>query len=245
MSETAQASDIPALNKAHDRRLLQQVFARYGRIHIPAILTNESAVRVHQCLVQETPYSLVANSGDKVFDIPREGLDKLSAEEKRGLIDSAGVGAQRGFQFIYENFRLTDKGEPYPDQAHYHAKIVAFLNSQEFLSFARAVTGETKIAFADAQATRYGPGNFLTTHDDAVAGKNRVAAYVLNMTPEWRADWGGNLLFLNKDGHISEGYVPTFNALNFLRVPQAHCVSHVAPFAGAYRYSVTGWLRTR
>jgi SM-20-related protein len=200
---------------------------------------------VHRCLVEETPYSLVVNSGDKVFDIVAEDLAKLSEEEKRALVESAGAATRRGFQFVYGNYRLTDLGEPFRDPEHYLAKVVAFLNSKEFLTFARTVIGDPRVAFVDAQATRYEPGHFLTTHDDGIEGKKRLAGYVLNMTPVWQADWGGNLLFLNKEGHISEGYVPAFNALNFLRVPQPHCVSHVAPFAGAYRYSITGWLRAR
>ncbi|HEY1707837.1 MAG TPA: 2OG-Fe(II) oxygenase family protein [Rhizomicrobium sp.] len=237
--------NIPALSKTHDWRPLSQVYARFGRIHIPAVLTPESAARVHRCLTAETPYSLVVNNGSQYFDIPAQDQAKMSPEQRKALADSAVAGAQRGFQLFYENHRLTEQGEPYPDPNHYLAAVVAFLNSPEFLFFIRAVTGEPKIAFADAQATRYGPGHFLTTHDDGIAGKNRVAGYILNMTPQWLADWGGNLLFLNKQGHITEGYVPAFNALNLLRVPQPHCVSHVAPFAGAYRYSITGWFRTR
>ena len=37
--------------------------------------------------------------------------------------------------------------------------------------------------------------------------------------------------------------MPTFNALNLFAVPQLHSVSFVPPFAGALRFSVTGWLR--
>jgi Rps23 Pro-64 3,4-dihydroxylase Tpa1-like proline 4-hydroxylase len=51
------------------------------------------------------------------------------------------------------------------------------------------------------------------------------------------------LQFIGEDGHITEGYVPRFNALNLLRVPQKHCVSFVTPAATGGRYSVTGWLR--
>ena len=101
------------------------------------------------------------------------------------------------------------------------------------------------LASTISEATRYGPGHFLTAHNDNIAGKNCLAAYVINMTPFWRADWGGNLLFLGKEGHVEEGYVPCFNALNLFRVPQVHMVSHVAPFANARRYSITGWLRAR
>jgi SM-20-related protein len=65
----------------------------------------------------------------------------------------------------------------------------------------------------------------------------------LNLTHQWRADWGGILNFLDADGHVAEGYVPAFNALNLFRVPQRHNVSYVAPFAMNGRYSITGWLR--
>ncbi len=76
-----------------------------------------------------------------------------------------------------------------------------------------------------------------------MAGKQRRAAYVLSLTPEWRAEWGGVLEFLDADGHIAEGYVPCFNALNVFLVPQLHHVSCVAAFAAAPRLSLTGWLR--
>jgi Rps23 Pro-64 3,4-dihydroxylase Tpa1-like proline 4-hydroxylase len=244
MSDAASTS-IPALNPAHDWRRLAQVYARHGRIHIPQILTEASAVRVHQALATETPYSLVVNSGETYYDLSAADLSKMSVEERRKLVESAYAGSHRGFQLFYENHRLSEAGEPYPDPGSYLAKITAFLNSPEFLTFVRAVTAENRIAFADVQATRYGPGHFLTQHDDGIAGKNRLVAYVLNMTPQWRVDWGGNLMFVNREGQIAEGYVPTFNALNLLRVPQPHLVSAVAPFAGAHRLSVTGWLRTR
>jgi len=185
------------------------------------------------------------NSGAKVFDISPGDWAKLTSEQKKALVDAAAAGALRGFQLMYDTHRLSDEGEAYADQKSYLAKIVAFLEGEPFLSFVRQVTGEREIAFADAQATRYGPGHFLTAHNDDIAGKNRLAAYVINMTPYWRAEWGGVLLFLGKEGHVEEGYVPCFNALNIFKVPQVHLVSHVAPFANAKRLSITGWLRAR
>jgi len=108
----------------------------------------------------------------------------------------------------------------------------------------REVTGLNDIAFADAQATLYRPGDFLTTHDDKTGGHKRRAAYVLNMTPGWCPDWGGILQFFDERGNVSQGFVPAFNALNVFRVPAEHAVSQVALFGG-FRYSVTGWLHAR
>jgi Rps23 Pro-64 3,4-dihydroxylase Tpa1-like proline 4-hydroxylase len=122
-------------------------------------------------------------------------------------------------------------------------RVQEFLNSREFLEFARDVTGMGDIAFADAQATLFRPGHFLTQHDDEVEGKNRRAAYVLSFTRRWRPDWGGILEFIDSDGHVAEGYTPRFNALNLIRVPQRHAVSYVVPWAVEGRYSITGWLR--
>jgi Rps23 Pro-64 3,4-dihydroxylase Tpa1-like proline 4-hydroxylase len=107
----------------------------------------------------------------------------------------------------------------------------------------RTITGDARPRFCDAQATRYAPGHFLTAHDDKDEAKGRLYAYVLNMTAGWTADWGGLLLFLDEDGHVSEGYTPAFNALNLFRVPQPHCVSLVTPFAPRSRLSITGWIR--
>ncbi|MNL50034.1 hypothetical protein D3C87_1730150 [compost metagenome] len=68
---------------------------------------------------------------------------------------------------------------------------------------------------------------------------------MLNLTPRWRAEWGGQLQFLDADGDVSESLIPAFDALNVFRVPQSHAVSVVAPFAGAPRYSITGWWRSQ
>ena len=53
----------PALNPALDPDRIAKDFARDRRVHIPAILTEESAGRVHRCLSQETDFSLVCQIG--------------------------------------------------------------------------------------------------------------------------------------------------------------------------------------
>ena len=111
------------------------------------------------------------------------------------------------------------------------------------LALLRRIIGDDSIARVDGQATRYLGGHFLTAHDDNVTGKNRVAAYVLSLTPAWRTEWGGLLQFHDNAGDVSGAFAPCFNALHLFRVPQLHSVTYVTPFAGAPRYSVTGWLR--
>ena len=92
-------------------------------------------------------------------------------------------------------------------------------------------------------ATLFQPGDYFTRQDGAAYGKNRIAGYMLSMTPAWRVDWGGALEFIGGTGHIAKGYVPSFNTLTVFAVPQAHFVSQVA-LHGGLRYAVSGWLRS-
>ena len=105
------------------------------------------------------------------------------------------------------------------------------------------MTGVQGITKADAHATAYGPGHFLTRHLDYGEDRERRAAYVLGMTEGWQPDWGGLLLFLNKKQDISEGYLPRFNVLTIFDIKHLHTVTQVASFAGKLRTSVTGWFR--
>jgi SM-20-related protein len=145
---------------------------------------------------------------------------------------------------LYDAHLLSNAGEAYPDAAHYLSAVSGFLNSQAFLDMARQITGNRAIAFADAEATRYRPGHFRSRQDDANA-PGSVAAYALNLTSRWRPDWGGALLFCDRPGHFSGGYLPAFNALNIFAVPQEHMVGLVSPFAGADYYAITGRFRTQ
>ncbi len=122
--------------------------------------------------------------------------------------------------------------------------MLDFLNSPAFIDFARAVTGDDRIDLADAQASRYRPGHVLTAHNDVSPGKNRLYGYVLNFSRDWRADWGGNLVFYGPDGNIQMGWSPAFNALNLFVVPTLHAVTEVASFAARDRLSIVGWLRS-
>lgn len=223
--------------------VLRKVMDRFGRVHIPGFLTHASACAAYAAVTAPLPWQLHFNDGNDVFDVQAAEFESLPHDKREAVLRPIYLRARHGFQYIYDNLALSDfcaRGEflDYPVM-----RLFDFLASDAFMEFARGVTGICDIASIDAQLTRYRPGHFLTLHDDRDDAKGRVAAYVLNLTATWRTDWGGILVFPDKDGHVTEGYVPTFNALNIFKVPTPHLVSVVAPCAGGPRLSITGWLR--
>lgn len=235
MTVDAGPDDVaPELNPRLDWVQFADAFRQTGRVHIPDILTDASARRLYRALEQETNWGFIYNEGKQARE-----FETVSADDHQEMAIAAWERAHSGFQYFYHLYRLLENRKVHPEPGHYLARLVRFLTSPQFFRFAREVTGDDSIGWISAIATLYKPLDFLTAHDDGL-GKRRIA-YVLNMTPEWKPDWGGALQFYDRDDHIEEGYLPTFNALNLFRVPKRHSVTQVASFGGL-RYSISGWL---
>jgi SM-20-related protein len=232
-----------ALHPALDLDAARATFARERRVQLSPFLTDDSAAALAEHLAARDDWTLVVNAGAKTFEIDRAGQAALSPEQRAGLDQRIEAVARDGFQFRFESIRVPDEDEARVAADTPLAALARFLSTRTTRDALRHVTGFEAIDFADAQATRYDAEHFLTGHDDDVDGKHRHAAYVLGMSPHWRIEWGGLLLF--HDGAEVRGWAPRFNTLSLFAVPQLHSVSLVAPFAGAPRLSVTGWLRSR
>jgi SM-20-related protein len=236
-----------ALAPRTDVPSLRERYARHGRVHLPQLLPAQDAQQLQQALLASTAWRLVFNKGDQLYEIDARQQREIGAPKLAELQAAVQAEGRLGFQYLYRSIRVPDPPRQAPSPEPLLDLLSDFLNSPPFLALMRDITGLSKIDFADSQGTLYQPGHFLNPHDDGVEGKNRLAAYVLGLTPQWQAAWGGQLQFLSAQGHVEEAFVPTFNSLNLLRVPQMHLVSAVTPLAGpqAARLSVTGWLRNR
>jgi len=231
------------LNPDLDPEKYARIFHDTGRVHIPEILTRESAERVFLALKEEVPWQTNFNDGEKGHTLHQIQIEAMDDVQRHLLNTHINGKAKYDFQYIFNAFSLSDARAQGIHQNLYINHFLDFVNSAEYLDFMRAVTGFQEAAFADSQCTLYRPGHFLTDHKDDVGGKNRLCAMVMNFTPKWRPDWGGILQFIDDDGHISQGITPCFNALNILKIPQKHSVSYVVPHADGGRYAITGWLR--
>lgn len=229
---------------AADRAALAARLAATGRVQIPGLLDDASAETLRDEAAVRTPFQTVTLGGKGHVDLPAAWLEGLTPAQRTDMGRAAQEAATERFHYLYDNHPLWDLDEAGRLDGVWKAWL-AFANSEAFLGPMREITGEPRIAFADAQVTRYRRGHFLTAHDDGIEGKNRYFAYVLNLSPRWRIEWGGLLMFHGDDGHVAEAFLPNFNSLNLLKVPALHSVSQVSLFAGDDRLAITGWLRGR
>ena len=121
-------------------------------------------------------------------------------------------------------------------------RVLEVFNSDEYIALMRELTGDARVRRVNAQATRYRPGQFLRWHTDIDSTEGRLYAYVLNLSRDWEADWGGLLQFIDDDGSVLDTMLPRWNTLSLFAVPAGHAVSLVAPWAGDDRLAITGWL---
>lgn len=233
-------------NSLGDLRLLERSrreLEQRGRVRLNHFLPLAEADALHAALDDDALWWRTFNQGEKCWDLGPDSLAELDPT-RAGTIEAAiHAGARRGFQYVYETIRISEDARERAVRGLPVDALLDRFNTPEALEGWRRLTGNPCVALVDGQATRYAPGHFLTRHHDDVVGKNRIAAYVLNLSPEWRAEWGGLLLFHGPDGEVIEGFVPRFNTLNLFRVPQDHSVSVVAPYAPYPRLAITGWIR--
>lgn len=232
-----------SLRISHDRQAYRQQFEDERFVHIPDVLLDVDANRIFRCLLSDTPWNFVFTDRGRHIDMDAAQLQTMDKQHIQSLQRAIYAQAETGFQYCYNNYPIFDAVKAGLNDGHLLHGFYHWLNGETFLEFAREVTGFDDISFCDAQATRYKPGHFLTTHDDDPEGKFRRAAYIFNFTQDWPVDWGGVLQLVDEDENVRLGITPKFNALNILAVPQKHSVSLVAPFAGGMRLSIAGWLR--
>lgn len=214
------------------RRVLQQA----GRVQIADFLQPDAAARLERCLRDDVPWS-TAERG-------LEDSPPWSGAERDARFAAAYERA-RDFHFVYDRYLMVEAMREGRDPGLLLHVVLEFFNSPPFLDYIRALTGDRTLAMVGAQATRYLPGQFLRLHDDGHSAEARRYAYVLNLSRDWQADWGGLLHFVNADGRVVDTFVPRFNSLSVFRVPASHFVGLVAPWAAQPRLAITGWWHAR
>jgi len=228
------------INADLDVSAIAAAYHRDGRVRIPDFFaTGASELRTH--LDGTNDWIQLISTHDGALEIDMEQRARMTMQRWAKIQRDMHKRACTGFQYSYGGIRVPEDGELDDDNTPLYT-FASFVRSEPFLNLLSSITGQDDLHFTDGQATAYGTGDFLTGHDDNVAGRNRVAACVFGLTRVWRLEWGGALVFHHMDHQSGELIVPQFNTLDLFKVPQIHSVSLVTPAAPHRRLAVTGWL---
>lgn len=216
--------------------------AKHTRVQIPDFLQLDAAERLRSCLQNDVPWTLAERSDGTPKTIAAVDYAAMDASARAAHLQKAYARAKSEFQFVYESYMMVKAAKEGRDPTLILHAILDFLNSPEFIAFARWLVNDPDITHANAQATRYRAGHFLTRHQDKDKVENRAYAYVIGLTKNWRAEWGGLLQFEDDNGNVTQTLMPRWNSISLFKVPQSHTVSLVSPFANEDRLAITGWL---
>jgi SM-20-related protein len=215
--------------------------ARRSRVQIPGWLAGSTADTLHDCL-DGLAFDLALRTAEGARTVHAPELAAGGPAGEAALLAEAQRFACADYAFAYDAWHMVSAYKSGREPGLPLHGLLEFLNSPEYIAFVRALTDEPRIRRASAQATRYRPGQFLKYHTDIDSREGRLYAYVINLTRDWQADWGGLLQFIDASGAVVDTFLPRYNALSLFRVPQGHAVSLVAPWARTPRLSITGWF---
>lgn len=220
-----------------------RTLAARSRVQVPDFLQAAAADALARELAGQVPWQLAERS-EGVSHTSTRGAYPDDAEYTR-ILQRGYARAADSYQFAYDSYMLIKAAKEGWDPGLLAHGVLNFMNTPPFIAFARTLASDAAITHVSAQCTRYRPGQYLMPHEDLDVDEGRRYAYVINLSRDWRPDWGGQLQFLDADGNVTDTFLPRWNSLSLFRVPQRHQVTLVAPWAARPRHAITGWWLAR
>lgn len=231
------------INESIDVADVRAELLRNGRVQVPGYLQQEAAERLRHCLAHEVPWTLALCDDAGARTIAHDGYAAMPEPDRIALLRQVAASARGGsYRFAYDSYMMVGAYRERRDPHLLLHGVLELFNSPQYIAFVQALTGDGGIRRVNAQATRYRAGHFLRYHTDIDSQEGRRYAYVLNLSRDWNADWGGLLQFLGEEGQVFDTFLPRWNSLSLFKVPAGHAVSLVAPWADDDRLSITGWF---
>ncbi len=230
-----------ALNDSASESAKQRLDAA-GRVLIRDVLESSSAQQLTQTLLSGLDWELTTRFQGQTRNVAHAQLHQMSAAQREQLRNAILRGAKQDFQFEFLEYSLRDANLEALGQQHILAQLLSILRGDIGKALFCKLLGLKDIAHITAFVSRYEQGHFLMPHTDHVKGEQREAAFVLNLSPRWKPEWGGLLQFIGPHGEVTETFVPQHNTLSLFKVPQAHMVSFITPLAESPRLAVAGWI---
>ena len=225
------------LNSKIDVRAAKKRFSKTGRVQITDILDVPSAEKLHGILVDKTAWMLNYNLGDEVVCRELQDFRSMTTRSVKKILNQMYEAASTGaFQYVRHSRGV--KPDPVnclpidPGLIEYFD----FLESKDVTDLIKKITGKA-VTLTGVAAQWYKPENFQTKGSDT---PEETLGFALILAKSWVADWGGNTIFYDDDGTISEVFVPAYNSLELFDGKTHRSISDITNFSREFRVSVAG-----
>ena len=212
----------------------KSIFEKNKKVQIKDILANQVAEILFKQAVNEKNWVLATGHDATKYEkrISKQ-FEKVNAIQIKKIQDKF-----KNDHFSYIFSRSMNNIQP----SFLEYTLRKNMASEEFIHYLNEITNLKLTKLNTLFLSKYKGGNFLSPHSDNGNGK---LAFVLNLTKNWKPQYGGILHFMNDTKtEIVESFTPLFNNLMLFEVPEGgipHFVSHVVPYVKQERYSITGW----
>lgn len=227
------------INQPNNIDKLNKDFNNYSRISIPNIFVKEFAEILYNSVKKVPNRNWFQMCGIRNTVYKKRLLLKNNKRNKDNIKEANKTFLKNEFAF---NFHRTFENR-YQEISYLEYSIRKLLSGKNFINTINEITGMNVTTLKQLFLSRYRAGHFLSTHSDI---GNGTLAFVINITKNWRPEYGGILHFLTEDRKtIIDSAVPKFNNLTLFYVKPdvgtPHFVSHVVPGVKETRYALTGW----
>jgi Rps23 Pro-64 3,4-dihydroxylase Tpa1-like proline 4-hydroxylase len=224
------------INNIENIDILKQHFEINKRVKIFNFFENNGVELLYKNIILENNWILATGINKNKYEKSAiSQFNKINSLQIKNVNNAFGND-----QFSYNFYRSMNGVK----MSYIEFNIRQILNSKEFIDILNNITGLGLTKLTTLFLSKYKSGSFLSPHSDK--GNGRLA-YVINLTKNWKPQYGGILHFMNENRtEIIDSYVPIFNSLYIFYVPEdkgiPHYVSHVCPNVKYNRYSITGWF---
>lgn len=236
----------PLLNPNHDIDSLREEFETNRVVVIKDFLNPNVAERLHTWFTEEMPKDWWRISSYPKID-GGDGFDLIPfnddySEDIRSMYTNA-ISHFKDNKFAYNFHRTINDHVDSCDC--YECGFRESLVNDEILKFLNGITNQGLTDTDEVFGAVYLPGDFLSPHQDS---PNGTLGFVLQLTKDWKPQFGGNLHFMDgPDGNVERIEVPQFNTLTIFDLPKGvgkwHYVSTVSPGVEELRLTYTGWYK--
>ena len=231
-----QDSDIINYSLNNDIEFNRNLYQLSRRIKIDNILLPEFAEYLYKYISNEKNWYLACGIDSVRYE------NKLDAANKKKN-DELGNRVLKAFQDDHFSY-IFHRGMNNKNPSLMELSIRNAVSSPNFISMIRDISGVNISVMTTMFLSKYKTGHFLSPHSDK--GNGKLAA-IINLTPNWKPQYGGALHILSNDrSEIIETFIPGFNNIILFsvedeEVDNSHFVGHVANNVLQTRFAITSW----